>query len=402
MSEPSFWTRQPGFAIYTIYTIGASLIKLPLLAVLHAFPAFRTVPTWTFRQSIMRALSRIIMEYTSAVEFELNAEPFNLEPGKEKERFVIIPPADDLVSTYQGPALSATNPVGIKPTTIGGTWYPSAPPSNHHLYEHESGKRIFLHFHGGAYVLFSARDAHNAWGANMLLKHSPKGKAAVFVPQYRLSSIEGGRYRFPAALQDAITAYSHLVVRLRIPPRDIVISGDSAGGNLALALLRYLCSEFNSSLPRPTGGVMLWSPWTDLSISAQENTARPEHEIDIVNARVIEWGKRMFLPDNVNDGDDSSGERRACDNPYISPSKKGIETDAPVWVMLGGKELLVKDILRFVELQREESRKAGGKVALYVIRDGTHDMYMAAEGLGWVEETDRAVEHAMRFFDGRF
>jgi alpha/beta hydrolase fold len=54
--------------------------------------------------------------------------------------------------------------------------------------------------------------------------------------QYRLSSHPGGR--FPAALQDAVTSFQHLL-DLGVPALQIILSDDSAGGHLALSLLRY-------------------------------------------------------------------------------------------------------------------------------------------------------------------
>ena len=57
------------------------------------------------------------------------------------------------------------------------------------------------------------------------------------LPQYRLSSNSHGE--FPAALQDAITSYSSLL-NMGISPQRIIVSGDSAGGHLAISLLRYL------------------------------------------------------------------------------------------------------------------------------------------------------------------
>lgn len=153
--------------------------------------------------------------------------PFNLDAGNEKGRFVTIEP-DRSHDIYQD-VLASTE---VKPVTIGAVWHPlplSAPV--HHV----KGRRVFLHFHGGAYVLSGCRDTDVGFAASAFLR-SPED--SVLFPQYRLSSYPGNRY--PAAFQDAVTAYAHLVFDLRIPPSDIVLSGDSAGGNLALALLRYI------------------------------------------------------------------------------------------------------------------------------------------------------------------
>jgi hypothetical protein len=83
---------------------------------------------------------------------------------------------------------------------------------------------------------------------------------------------------FPAALLDALAAYVHLVRVVGFKPKNIVVSGDSAGGNLALALVRYLRDaqvpdlvisgddgHSSPSCGSPCGGLMCQSPWCDMT-----------------------------------------------------------------------------------------------------------------------------------------
>ncbi len=51
-----------------------------------------------------------------------------------------------------------------------------------------------------------------------------------------------------------------------------MVAGDSAGGNLALALVHKLKSE-NRLLPR---GLLLMSPWTDLTASGKSYQTKKE------------------------------------------------------------------------------------------------------------------------------
>jgi acetyl esterase/lipase len=414
MCNTTFWTRQPGFFIYTTYTIVKALIKLPCLMLLYIVPHFRPLREWTYQQAFARALTRLLFEYASVVEF---SPAQSLDPGKEKDRFVTIEPFTNpdenehdpqTKSIYTGIAKPSSTPNSITPTTIGGTWFPAPiTPTSPLTCARRRRRRIFLHFHGGAYVLFDCRDRDMAFGASLLLQASGSSSsrtnaddaeddmdaaAAVFCPQYRLASHHsskngGGGGRFPAALQDAITAYAHLVLRLGVDAWDVVLSGDSAGGNLALALLRYL--EETRVLPLP-GGVVLWSPWTDLSVPPEELRARVEDRFDIVPVRVVEWGLRVFLPEGCLEG-------QACENAYVSPVKKGIETEVPVWVQVGGKEIIREDILRWVEVQR----RVGKRLRVYENANAPHDMFMAGEGLGFVRESREAAEDAIRFLDGR-
>jgi len=109
--------------------------------------------------------------------------------------------------------------------------------------------------------------------ARGILQHCSTVKRAFSV-EYRLSTAsplpEGGQ--FPAALIDALNGYLHLL-EMGFDPKDVVIVGDSAGGNLALALVRYLVeygkekSASGAQLPPPPGHLILLSPWADLGDS---------------------------------------------------------------------------------------------------------------------------------------
>ncbi|KAF9015713.1 Alpha/Beta hydrolase protein [Cyathus striatus] len=81
----------------------------------------------------------------------------------------------------------------------------------------------------------------------------------VFALNYRLAP----ETRFPGSLHDAVVAYLRLVNDLDIPPENIIVCGDSAGGGLSLALLMYL-RDNKYSLP---SAAILFSPWVDLTMS---------------------------------------------------------------------------------------------------------------------------------------
>jgi acetyl esterase/lipase len=108
----------------------------------------------------------------------------SLDPGKEKERFVVFNPAKE--ELYEEVLVDEE----IKPVKMGGVWYPRF---------FEKGKDetnwVVLHFHGGAYVVMGCRPTEGPWGPEILAK---KIGGLVFMPQYRLVSQPNSR--FPAAL----------------------------------------------------------------------------------------------------------------------------------------------------------------------------------------------------------
>jgi acetyl esterase/lipase len=110
--------------------------------------------------------------------------------------------------------------------------------------------RTVVHFHGGGYCLGSAR-MMRTWAARL----SAQVACRVVVPEYRLAP----GHAYPAALDDA-----HAVLKALLSeadPASIVVSGDSAGGGLALALVLAM-REAGDRLP---AGCILMSPWLDLT-----------------------------------------------------------------------------------------------------------------------------------------
>lgn len=110
-----------------------------------------------------------------------------------------------------------------------------------------------LYLHGGGYTVGSPV-THRALAAHL----SAASGMPVFVADYRLAP----EHPYPAALDDAVTAYGALLGR-GLSPEQITVAGDSAGGGLALSLCAALR---DCGMPTPAGLALL-SPWTDLTLA---------------------------------------------------------------------------------------------------------------------------------------
>jgi epsilon-lactone hydrolase len=106
-----------------------------------------------------------------------------------------------------------------------------------------------VHFHGGGYCLGSARMVRS-WAAHL----SARTGWRVVLPEYRLAP----EHPYPAALEDARAVAA--AVAAQAAPGQVVVSGDSAGAGLALALV---LSVRDTGGPPPAGAILL-SPWLDL------------------------------------------------------------------------------------------------------------------------------------------
>ncbi|CAD6440052.1 cae8f845-da4f-4bbd-acbc-62b3a0bd3cf4 [Sclerotinia trifoliorum] len=231
------------------------LITLPLrifAILLYCIPKFaRQHPKWTYHHAVGTSIFSIWWHYTTTVEFHTTK---TLKPGSEKDGFVIIDPPS-ITTTTTSPALYCgiidSNPA-IRPIPIGAVWFTSPPPLG------ETPKIVVIHFHGGAYVLGGARQMESGWRPEVLSKRI----GYVLQVQYRLA-IEPNSC-FPAAIQDGLTAYNYVVNTLGLKPENNVLSGESAGGNLVLAMLRYLSTDGKNALPFPRAG-LCWTPWLDMT-----------------------------------------------------------------------------------------------------------------------------------------
>lgn len=93
----------------------------------------------------------------------------------------------------------------------------------------------------------------------LTIQFSKSTDLRIFALNYRLSP----ETRFPGALHDAVSAYLRLIEDLQVPPKNIILAGDSAGAGLATAMLLYLRDE---QYPLPNCAVLM-SPWVDLTMS---------------------------------------------------------------------------------------------------------------------------------------
>ena len=115
--------------------------------------------------------------------------------------------------------------------------------------------RVVLHYHGGGYIQGSA-ETHRAFGAE--LAWATRG--TVHMSDYRLAP----EHPFPAAYDDAVAAYRGLLDQ-GLAPANIVLSGDSAGGGLALAVAM---TARERGWPQPAALILL-SPWIDLACEGE-------------------------------------------------------------------------------------------------------------------------------------
>ena len=111
--------------------------------------------------------------------------------------------------------------------------------------------KIFMFIHGGGYYRGSIASTRAT-----VARISEQAGVQCLSIDYRLAP----EHPFPAAIDDTYTAYNW-ILKQGINPKNIIVSGQSAGGGLCLALLLKIKDNKGT---QPLGAVAI-SPWTDLS-----------------------------------------------------------------------------------------------------------------------------------------
>ncbi len=207
-------------------------------------------------------------------------------------------------------------------------------------------ERVVLQLHGGGYVL-PLRNGHRNLG---IIQGVLADAAQVYMIDYRIAP----QNTFPDALNDAVRAYQFILSK-NIPAENIIVVGDSAGGNLALALSLYLKEN---NLPQPKLNILV-SPWAAMT------TNFPSRKYN--ETRDLVLGKGTALFDAVRKPAYAKGYK--LKDPRLSPIYADLKNLPPMLIQVGGYELLLDECI-------ELAKKAAAdnvKVTLTIYPEMPHD-----------------------------
>ena len=219
-----------------------------------------------------------------------------------------------------------------------------------------------IHFHGGGYCLGSARMARS-WAANL----SAQTGCRVVLPEYRLAPeqpVSGGAGGRPRGHEAPCPAGAD---------GPVVVSGDSAGGGLALALVLAMREEGQE----PPAGAILLSPWLDLG---RDRRADP----DLVRRDVL------LGPDWLDACARAYAGPSGWADPLVSPLHATHSGLPPLLIQAGTEELLAPD----AELLAASASAAGVDVTYTRWPRMWHDFALQA---GLLTAADSALAQASWF-----
>jgi len=177
-----------------------------------------------------------------------------------------------------------------------------------------------LHAHGGWFNAGSAT-AYRHFVGHIAARAGTK----AFVPDYRLAP----ENPFPAAVDDVLATYRGMD---NSGIRRIAVTGDSAGGNLALVLASRVAAV----------GAAAFSPVTDLTLSGATYETRADADPYFTKQQIAELVHNYLGSADPND-------------PLASPLQGRFSGLPPIRIHVGDDEVLLDDSRRYVE-----RAKAGG------------------------------------------
>ena len=181
--------------------------------------------------------------------------------------------------------------------------------------------RVLMFFHGGGYCSGSIVSHRR-----MVTEAGRAARMRTLAVAYRLAP----EHPYPAAHEDAMTAWRFLRDQ-EIPARNIVVGGDSAGGNLTITLINRL----RSTGEEQPACAWLASPWTDLTMSGA-SLATKDAVDPLIHKAYLEELASAYAPASVDRKD-----------PLISPLFADLHGFPPTLIQVGSEETLLDDAVRF-------------------------------------------------------
>ncbi|MCG2607935.1 alpha/beta hydrolase [Acinetobacter sp. SM34] len=247
--------------------------------------------------------------------------------------------------------------VSIRPLRLAGLHAEEIKPVN-------EATQLILYVHGGAFYLGSL-NTHRAFLSDMVARTQMQ----VIHVDYPLAPEQP----FPEAL-DALFDVYNILLDQGIQAKDIILSGDSCGANLALALALKIRDE---QLPQ-VSGLMLLSPFLDLTLTSESLRFNQKHDA-LLSIETLETGIDYYVPKAIDKS-----------HPSISPLFADLTGLPPTLVQVGSKEILLDDAQRF----KEKAEQANVQVTFKLYTGMWHNFQMFH---AWFDEAKQAMADLAEF-----
>ena len=288
---------------------------------------------------------------------QIITEQFLKTTIRTPSRFSLPPSSQRFLLEQMCRAFPRNKSIQIRPLRLAGLRAEELKPET-------EATQLILHIHGGAFFLGSM-NTHRAFVSDL----AASTQMQVIHLDYPLSP----EHPYPEAI-DALFDVYQLLLGQGIQAKDIILSGDSCGANLALALALRIRDE-----QRPqVSGLILLSPFLDLSLTSE--SIRYNSKLDaLLSIEALETGIDYYVPEQIDPAD-----------PLVSPLFDDLADLPPTLVQVGSKEILLDDAQRF----KDKATKAGVDVTFKLYTGMWHNFQMFN---AWFPEAKMALDDIATF-----
>ncbi|KAK7038019.1 Abhydrolase-3 domain-containing protein [Favolaschia claudopus] len=229
-------------------------------------------------------------------------------------------------------------------------------------------EKVVLFVHGGGFLLPPGDMALSFWQYVQLELEKQNIEVGFALLNYTLSPPAS----FPTPLKQAVLAVNFLLAT-GVTPQNLQLAGDSAGGNLVLQVLSHILHPrhgvptLNLPRPSPLRGMLLLSPYTNLSADSKSHTENDSNDI-LTQATLRDWGARILA--DVPDMSRPFAEAVRAPAGWFDGADEVVER---VLVTAGSAEILRDDVVAVAGALKKSHKKT----ELVVQKGGLHeDMFL--------------------------
>ncbi|OUM66976.1 hypothetical protein PIROE2DRAFT_20105 [Piromyces sp. E2] len=215
-------------------------------------------------------------------------------------------------------------------------------------------KKVVYYLHGGSFVMRSIK-MYEEFSYNFC---NIRDDVEVYLLDYSLAP----EFKYPTQLNEALDVWNEITKTFK--PEDIIIGGDSSGGNLSMALIHKLKKEMNIA---PRAGFFISSD-IDMTFSGESfyTNYRKDIMIGEKNTTLTKEKWEIITHSEALTAVIGDADRK---DPYISPLFGDFSSFPKSLFIISNNEMILDDTLRAVE----KIKSNGGEVELFV-KDGMfHD-----------------------------
>lgn len=202
--------------------------------------------------------------------------------------------------------------------------------------------QVILYCHGGGYTCGSLK-----YAGILASKLSLHTGLKVLSFEYRLAP----EHPYPAAIEDGLTAWNYLM-QYGYGAKNVIIAGDSAGGNLALEI----CLELKKQKRMLPKALILISPWTDMTVTSETYVTHQEMD-PMLTADYVKAVRGAYAGQDVD-----------FSKPEYSPLFADLSGFPKTLIQVGTHEILLGDSKKLAEKMKEQDVS----VQLEICENGWH------------------------------